>query len=173
MGSKYTFDMQCKLIKWFLFATDFYRTVFPNSLFKSEFNSNNSAYIFKLHAKNVILNTAKFASVEKIHTKIIMAKRNLELMIWDFSVIQESMSWFAWVYVGSSLYITKTGHWGKSKFWNVHTLFMAKFAVLLCHFGTPFSNGENRVTVKINHAAMAVTDYIEEVYVATKQESDN
>ena len=32
----------------------------------------------------------KFVSVKKIHTKVIPAKRNLELLIWDFSVIQKA-----------------------------------------------------------------------------------
>ena len=52
-------------------------------------------------------------------------------------------------------------------------LFMAKFAVFLCHFGTPFLKGKNRVAGKINHPAMAVTDYIGEVCIATKGDNDN
>ena len=35
--------------------------------------------MFKLHAKKSTLNMTKFASLKKIHTKIIIVKRKLEL----------------------------------------------------------------------------------------------
>ena len=51
-------------------------------------------------------------------------------------------------------------------------LFTDKFAEFLWHFGTPFSNRKNEVTGQMKHAAMAVTDYIGEVYVV-QEDNDN
>ena len=54
-------------------------------------------------------------------------------------------------------------------FWNFRTLFTTKFPASLFHFGTPISIRENEVTGQMKHAAMPVTDYIGEVYVATRR----
>ena len=47
-------------------------------------------------------------SLKKVHTKIIMVKRNLELNDLGFSVIQQKHARLAWVYTGSffNLYMT-------------------------------------------------------------------
>ena len=82
------------------------------------FNSNNSTkYIETSFQKKSVINMTKFVSVKKIHTKLIFAKRNFAIMIWDFFFIQKSMTWLVRVYIRSSLCITKTGNWGNSKFW--------------------------------------------------------
>ena len=55
--------------------------------------------MFKLHTKKSTLNMKKFASLKKVHTKIIMVnqiiKEILSWMIWDLSVIQQKYA-LAW-----------------------------------------------------------------------------
>ena len=52
------------------------KSFFQTSYLNLDFTSNNSA---KLHAKKSAINMTKFASLKKIHTEIIIVKRNVKL----------------------------------------------------------------------------------------------
>ena len=107
--------------------------------------------MFKLHTKRSTLNMAKFASLKKVHTKIIMVKRNLELNDLRFSVIQQKHALTCpglYRLIFQSLYDTSliSPRWEIDEtvnFRNFRKLFTKPCAAFLGHFGTLFSNGKN------------------------------
>ena len=75
LGSKYDFDVQCKPTIQ-IFTEKFFQRDFWNL----DLNYNNSTkYIQTSRKRKSTLNMTKFVFVKKIQTKIILAKRNLEL----------------------------------------------------------------------------------------------
>ena len=102
---------------------------FQRGYWNLDFNSYNSTkYGSNFTLKKSTLNMEKFASLKKIHTKIIIVKRNLELNDLEFLCYSAKacpdLSGFVYVhfsiFISHFLDITKTGN-----------------------FGTPFSNGKN------------------------------
>ena len=97
------------------------------------------------------LNMKKFASV-KIHSKIILAKRNLELNYLRFLCYSKKHALICpalYRVIFQSLYRPpkqKVEEGGN--FWNFCTLFKDTFATFLCHFGTPFSNEKTKWQTK-------------------------
>lgn len=93
----------------------------------------------------------KFAFRKKIHPKIILTKRkNMPSLVRSYIA-------------HPSAFISPDKKLIKKKFTEY-------FAAFLWLFYTPFSNGKDEVTRQMKHAAMVVTDYSGEVYVATRTE---
>ena len=114
----------------------------------------------------------KFASLFKIHTKIIAVKRNLELNDLVFSIIHQKHALISpglYRLIFQSLYHTSLvlpkGEIDEIiDFRNFRKLLINKSAPSFRYFGTPFPKWEkrNEVTGHMNHAAM----YGSHLYIA-------
>ena len=119
--------------------------------------------MFKLHTKKSTLNMTKFASLKKVHTKIIMVKTNLELNDLGFFVTQQKHALTCqelYRLVFQSLYDTFliSPRWEideRVNFRNFRKLFMNKCAVFFLAFWHPIFKREkrNKVTGHMKHAA--------------------
>ena len=116
----------------------------------------------------------KFASLKKIHTKIILTKTNLLELIDLVFLCYTKLPFpdLSGVIKAHLIVVVST----KRKLMKQYSL--ETFACcsrinvqpFLWHFGTPPLNRKNQVTGQMKHAAMAATDYRGEVHVETRRQ---
>ena len=116
--------------------------------------------MLKHHAEKS-LNMTQLTSLKKIHTKIIIMKRNIELNDLRCSCPDLYRLILQTFYHTSFLDydITKTGNWWTVNFRNCLKLFTNKFDTFFVSFWHPIFKQEkwNEVTRHMKHAAIAIT----------------